>query len=107
MKKMFIILGVILFLTGCGKYNDKSLIKDISKKVNDSKSYHLIGDLDIYRNEEKFSYDVDSIYKKEFYLASVEAVFWASEVAVAAAGSAAGAGCATGALWAAAFSAAA
>lgn len=65
MKKLFIILGVILFLTGCGKYNDKSLIKDISKKVNNSKTYHLIGNLEIYRNEEKFSYDVDSLYKKE------------------------------------------
>ena len=65
MKKIFIILGVVLFLTGCGKYNDKNLINDMSKKINNSKSYHLIGNLDIYRNEEKFSYDVDSIYKKE------------------------------------------
>ena len=65
MKKMFIILGVILLLSGCGKYSDKNLIKDVSKKVNDSKSYHLIGTLDIYRNEEKYSYDVDSSYKKE------------------------------------------
>ena len=40
MKKVFIILGVILFLTGCGKYNDKGLIKDVSKKVNSSQSYH-------------------------------------------------------------------
>ena len=65
MKKMFIVLGVVLILTGCGKYTDKSLIKDVSKKVNDSKSYHLIGTLDIYRNEEKYSYDVDSAYSKD------------------------------------------
>lgn len=65
MKKLFIIFGVFLFLTGCGKYTDKDLIKEFSKKVNDSKSYHLIGTLDIYRNEEKYSYDVDSAYKKE------------------------------------------
>ena len=52
-------------LTGCGKYTDKSLIKDVNKKVNDSKSYHLIGTLDIYRNEEKYSYDVDSAYSKD------------------------------------------
>ena len=54
-----------MILTGCGKYTDKSLIKDVSKKVNDSKSYHLIGTLDIYRNEEKYSYDVDSAYSKD------------------------------------------
>ena len=65
MKKIFIIFGFILLLTGCGKYTDKSLIKDISKKVNDAKSYRLVGTLDIYRNEEKYSYDVDSSYKKE------------------------------------------
>ena len=65
MKKIFIMLGVILLLTGCGKYSDKRLIKDVSKKVHNSKSYHLIGTLDIYRNEEKYSYDVDSSYKKE------------------------------------------
>ena len=65
MKKMFIMLGVILLLSGCGKYTDKALIKDINKKVNSSKSYHLVGTLDIYRNEEKYSYDVDSAYSKE------------------------------------------
>ena len=65
MKKIFIMLGVILLLSGCGKYSDRDLIKDVSKKVNSSKAYHLIGILDIYRNEEKYSYDVDSSYKKE------------------------------------------
>ena len=65
MKKIFILLGVIILLSGCGKYNDKNLVKDVSRKVNNSKSYHLIGTLDIYRNEEKYSYDVDSSYKKE------------------------------------------
>ena len=65
MKKVFIMLGVILLITGCGKYTDKKLISDISKKVNDSKSYHLIGTLDIYRNEEKYSYTVDSAYSKD------------------------------------------
>ena len=65
MKKMFIMLGVILLLSGCGKYTDKALIKDINKKVNSSKSYHLVGTLDIYRNEEKYSYDVNSAYSKE------------------------------------------
>ena len=65
MKKIFILLGVIILLSGCGKYSDKNLVKDVSRKVNNSKSYHLIGTLDIYRNEEKYSYDVDSSYKKE------------------------------------------
>jgi len=64
MKKIFIILGVILLLSGCGKYTDKDLVKDLSKKVNDSKAYHMTGTLEIYRNEEKYTYNVESSYKE-------------------------------------------
>ena len=65
MKKLFIFLGVLLLVSGCGKYNDKDLIKELSKKVEDSNAYHLSGTLEIYRNEEKYTYTVDSSYKKE------------------------------------------
>jgi len=64
MKKLFIFLGVLLLITGCGKYNDKDLIKELSKKVESSNSYHLSGTLEIYRNEEKYTYTVDSSYQK-------------------------------------------
>ena len=64
MKKLFVFLGVILLVCGCGKYDDKDLIKELSKKVEDSNSYHLSGTLEIYRNEEKYTYTVDSSYKK-------------------------------------------
>ena len=67
MKKIFIFLGAVLLLAGCGKYNDKNLVKDLSKKVESSSSYHLTGTLEIYRNEEKYSYDVDSTYMKGDY----------------------------------------
>ena len=64
MKKLFIILGVVLLLSGCGKYSDKDLVKDLSKKINDSKAYNMTGTLEIYRNEEKYTYDVESSYKE-------------------------------------------
>ena len=64
MKQIFIFLGVLLLVCGCGKYDDKDLIKELSKKVEDSNSYHLSGTLEIYRNEEKYTYTVDSSYKK-------------------------------------------
>ena len=64
MKKLFIFLGVLLLVCVCGKYDDKDLIKELSKKVEDSNSYHLSGTLEIYRNEEKYTYTVDSSYKK-------------------------------------------
>ena len=64
MKKLFIFLGVLVVVCGCGKYNDKDLIKDLSKKVENSSAYRMTGTLEIYRNEEKYTYDVDSSYKK-------------------------------------------
>lgn len=64
MKKIILFLGVILLISGCGKYDDKDLVKDLSKKINDTKSYHMTGNLEIYRNEEKYTYSVDSSYKK-------------------------------------------
>ena len=67
MKKIFVLVGILLLISGCGKYGKKDLINDISKKVNNSDAYHLAGTLDIYRNEEKYSYDVDSSYMKGDY----------------------------------------
>ena len=64
MKKLFIFVGVILLVTGCGKYNDKDLVKELSKKVESSSAYYMTGTLEIYRNEEKYTYNVESSYKK-------------------------------------------
>ena len=64
MKKIFIFLGVLLMVCGCGKYDDKDLVKDLSKMVENCSAYHMTGTLEIYRNEEKYTYNVDSSYKK-------------------------------------------
>ena len=52
-------------ITGCGKYDGKSFVKELSKKVNNSDSYNLNGVLEIRNNEETYSYDVNVSYKKE------------------------------------------
>ena len=44
---------------------NEAMIKDLSKKVENSNAYHLSGTLEIYRNEEKYTYSVDSSYKKD------------------------------------------
>lgn len=64
MKKIFIFIAIIVLLSGCGKYGEKDLIDDLNQKISKSNSYHLSGILEINRNEEKFTYDVDSSYKK-------------------------------------------
>ena len=64
MKKIFIFLGLLLVVCGCGRSNDKNLVKDLKRKMEDTNAYHMIGTLDIFRNEEKYTYDVDSSYSK-------------------------------------------
>ena len=63
MKKIFltIIIGVII-CTGCGK--DKDIVKKVKQKIDGSNSYHLVGNLEIINNENKYTYDVDVSYEK-------------------------------------------
>ncbi len=65
MKKIIIFLGTILLLSGCGKDSEKDVVKELTKKINNATAYHMTGTLEIYRNEEKYTYDVDSSYKEE------------------------------------------
>ena len=65
MKKIIIFLGLLLVVSGCGRASNKNLVKDLKKKLDDSNAYHLTGTLEIYRNEEKYTYDVNSSYQKE------------------------------------------
>ncbi|HHW69427.1 MAG TPA: hypothetical protein GX747_03735 [Tenericutes bacterium] len=60
----FVMVGC-LFFAGCGKYGEKDLIKDLGKKIEDSKAYHLSGELEIFNNEDSYVYDVDVSYQKE------------------------------------------
>ena len=61
-----VFISMLCFIfTGCGKYSEKDLIKDFSKKVGDSSSYSLTGVLEIKNHEETYSYDVEVAYKKE------------------------------------------
>lgn len=67
MKKVFIFLMLIL-LCGCSINKEKSILNEIDKKVSSSKAYHISGTLEIYRNEEKYTYNVDSSYMdKDYY----------------------------------------
>ena len=69
MKKIFLstLLIVSIILTGCGKYDEKDVAKDLNKKINKLSSYRLEGDLEIVNNDDVYNYKVDSAFKKDDY----------------------------------------
>lgn len=73
MKKIFF-TGLILslfFLTGCGKYTEKSIVKDLNKKINQITGYHIEGDMEIYNGEDVYKYTVTSSYENDCYRVSL------------------------------------
>lgn len=66
MKKILVVLSTLLILTGCGKKSE-DIIKEFENKVNSLDNYHLIGEMQISNNEDKYNYDVDVTYKKGNY----------------------------------------
>lgn len=65
MKKIIVVLGFILLLSGCGKNTEKDILRKFINSVDESKGYQLNGKLTIIRNENKYTYDIDSSYKKK------------------------------------------
>jgi len=66
--KIFIfILFTCLFLTGCGNNNIDNVVDNLTKKVNDLKSYTLEGNLEIINNDEVFNYRVKVDYQNNDY----------------------------------------
>jgi len=65
MKKIFLMLLIFLCLTGCGKFTEKDAINSLSNKIKDSKGYRIVGELELWKNETKYTYDVESSYKKD------------------------------------------
>ena len=57
-----------LFLTGCGKQNEKTVLKEFEDKVKNSDSYYLSGNMELVNNEDVYTYDIAVSYKKDdFY----------------------------------------
>lgn len=68
MKKVLLtsIAAFLCFcLSGCGKTDENSVVKDLAKKIEKADSYHIKGELEIMNNEDSYLYDVDVSYQKE------------------------------------------
>lgn len=67
MKKYLlgIMIVISIFMVGCGKKGEKDIVKDLTKKIENSKAYHLTGTLEMINNENSYLYDVDVSYQKD------------------------------------------
>lgn len=63
-KLIFLTLSMII-ISGCGKNSSENTIKNLTKKIEGTESYHLEGTLEIINNENTYAYDVDVAYKKD------------------------------------------
>ena len=73
MKKIFITFLLISFLllTGCQKYDEKSIVKDLNKDIKSIKGYHILGDLTIYNGDNTYKYKVETSNDKDKYRVSL------------------------------------
>lgn len=69
MKKVFIlILIAISLITGCGKKDNERIKTSFINKINDTKSYLLKANMEVYNEEETFTYTIEASYLKDnFY----------------------------------------
>ncbi len=68
MKKILIIgLTMLFFITGCGEASKEELIKDFEKDVSNSKSYQVVGKMEILNGEDKFVYNLEANYLADEY----------------------------------------
>ena len=72
-KYLFLFLMFIcIFVVGCGK-NNKDVISDLTKQINNLKNYQLSGKLEVVNNDDVFNYDVGVSYKdRDFYRVSLK-----------------------------------
>ena len=71
MKKFIFYVGFIFlfsfFLIGCGTDNSKDILKRLNSKFNNANSYYVNGVMEIFNNEDTYTYNVDVSYKKDNY----------------------------------------
>ena len=64
-KLLFLLVGGLFLLGGCGKATESDIIKDLTKKINNANSYYIEGTLEIVNNEDIYTYDVEVSYARK------------------------------------------
>lgn len=67
MKRILFLLISILMLSGCGGVDKDKVINSFIDDVESSKSYSLIGDMEIYNDEDTYTYKMEVYYMDDNY----------------------------------------
>lgn len=67
-KALILLLSILLLLSGCGKKDIKNVKKEFNNQINGLSSYNLKGNMEIYTDQETFTYSIDASFLKDnFY----------------------------------------
>lgn len=67
MKRIFVLIGLIVLFSGCKRVTDISVKNEMIKEYQKSKSYTLVGELEINNNDDIYNYDVEVNHLKDDY----------------------------------------
>lgn len=68
MKKFLLLLLLLIGLTACGKETNINVVGNFINKIDNLKTYELVGTMEINNDEEVYNYDVKVDYlKKDYY----------------------------------------
>ncbi|MGN0967335.1 MAG: outer membrane lipoprotein carrier protein LolA [Candidatus Coprovivens sp.] len=67
MKRILFILVSLLLLTGCGSVDKDKVINSFVDDVESAKSYKLLGDMEIYNDEDTYTYEMEVYYMDDNY----------------------------------------
>ncbi len=66
-KKFLVVLMLLLIFTGCSKSKDNDVVKTLKQKIDNLDSYYIEGKLELFSNEDTYTYDIKVGYKKDNY----------------------------------------
>ena len=67
-KIISLVLCLLLLTSGCGKKNKDNIVKKMNEEITSLKNYNLKGNMEIYTDEETFTYSIEVDYLKDnFY----------------------------------------
>ena len=67
MKRIAVLLFLLLIISGCGSKNNNNKIDKYLKKIKNSEAYSIKGSMEIYNDQDTYTYAINVLYKAPDY----------------------------------------